>query len=149
MHRILSATIWNPDSLPMVQKRFRPLFTVFLPAVDGLLILFGVFGLVIGSKVIQDFTLPWYNTFWSFLILSAALCALLGLLYKWLWVEMIGKLILVVSLAIYGLLLGVNVVNGTPYSALTIVLTVIVVGIAAVRIWDLVGQIARREGTDV
>jgi hypothetical protein len=149
MRRILSATIWNPTSLPLVQKRFRPIFTVYLPLVDGFFILLGIFGLWIGSKVIQDFTLPWYNTFWSFLIGTAALCALLGLLFEWLWVEMLGKLILVVSLASYGLLLGLNVATGAYNSALTITLTLIVILTPAFRIGDLVGQIAKREGADV
>lgn len=145
MRRILSKTIWAPDSLPMVQKRFRPIFTVYLPLVDGLFILLGVFGLVIGSKVIQDFTLPWYNTFWSFLIGTAALCALLGLAFEWLWVEMIGKLVLVVSMVTYGLLLGLNVASGAPNSALTITLTCIVVLTPVFRIFDLVGLIGKSE----
>ena len=146
--RLLAASIWADDALPLVQARFRWIFRVFLPIVDALFIIFGVCGIVLGSKVVQDFTLPWYNTFWSSAIGAAALTAVLGLAFKWYWAEIIGKLILVVSLATYGLLLGLNVAAGAANSALTITLTAIVVMIPAARIIDLVGEIARGELRD-
>lgn len=145
MRRILSASIWAPDALPLVQRRFKPVYRVFLPIVDGLFIIFGVFGLVIGSRVVQDFTLPWYNTFWSATIGAAALTALIGLAFEWNWVEIIAKLVLVISCVCYGLLLGLNVAAGTTNSALTITLTAIVVLIPIFRMLDLVIQIARGE----
>lgn len=145
MRRIFKASIWAPDALPLVQHRFKPVFRVFLPIVDFLFIIFGIIGLIIGSRVVQDFTLPWYNTFWSVAIGAAALSALIGLVFSWHWVEIIAKLVLVISCATYGLLLGLNVAAGATNSALTITLTAIVVLIPIFRMLDLVIEIARGE----
>jgi hypothetical protein len=81
MKRLLDKTVWAKDSLPGVQSRFRGIYTVVLPLMDVLLILFGLYGLVFGSKVVTSFTLPWFSPIWAACILVCAAVAGVGLIW--------------------------------------------------------------------
>jgi hypothetical protein len=142
MKRLLSKTVWAPDSLPGVQSRFRGIYTVFLPLVDALLIIFGVYGFIYGSRVVESFTLPWFGPLWSACIAVAALIAAFGLIRQRDGVEIGAKVALVVLFLFYGYLLTQEMVHGGMNAGLTVVLLGLGILIMSTRILDLIGQIA-------
>jgi hypothetical protein len=143
MKRLLSKTVWAPDSLPGVQSRFRGIYTLFLPLVDALLIIFGVYGFFYGSRVVESFTLPWFGPVWSICIAVAALVAAFGLIGQKDGVEIGAKVALVALFLVYGYLLTREVVHGGMNAGLTIVLLCLGILIMATRILDLIGEIAK------
>jgi hypothetical protein len=142
--RLLARTIWDRDSLPDVQKRFRGVFTIVLPLMDVLLVIFGLYGLVFGSKVVTSFTLPWFSPVWAACILVCALSAGIGLIFHRDQMEITAKAGLLVLFAIYGFLLTLQVINVAANSGLTIVLLCIAALIVSARIVDLVSEIAKK-----
>jgi hypothetical protein len=144
MKRLRSKTIWAPDSLPGVQSRFRGIYTIVLPIMDGFLILFGVYGLVFGSKVVTSFTLPWFSPIWAACILVAALLAGVGLVWHKDRLEITAKAALLVLFGVYGFLLMLQVVQVAANAGLTIVLLCIVALFVTARIFDLVSEIAKQ-----
>ena len=145
MKELLSRTIWAKDSLPGVQSRFRGIYTVVLPLMDALLIVFGLYGLVFGSKVVTSFTLPWFSPIWAACILVAALTAGAGLIWQKDRLEITAKAGLLVLFGVYGFLLVLQVVNVAANAGLTIVLLAIAALIVTARILDLVDQIAKQD----
>jgi hypothetical protein len=144
MKRLLSKTIWAKDSLPGVQSRFRGIYTIVLPIMDALLILFGVYGLVFGSKVVTSFTLPWFSPIWAACILVCAMVAGIGLIWHKDRLEITAKAGLLVLFGVYGFLLVLQVVQVAANAGLTIVLLCIAALFVTARIFDLVSEIAKQ-----
>jgi hypothetical protein len=143
MKRLLARTVWAHDSLPGVQSRFRGIYTLFLPLVDAGLIIFGVYGFIYGSRVVESFTLPWFGPVWSVCIAVAATVAGVGLIWQKDGVEIGAKVSLVALFTVYGYLLTREVVHGGMNAGLTIVLLCLAILIMTTRIFDLIGQIAK------
>jgi hypothetical protein len=141
----IARTVWAPDALPRVQARFRWIFRVLLPVVDVVFILFGVVGFIIGSRVVETYTLHWYNAFWSATIGLAAIMALVGVVMMFDWVEMLAKLVLVVSVVWYTVLLAVSAADDSPSALLSIIVAVGFGLVPVARILDLIGEIARSQ----
>ena len=112
---------------------------------DALLIVFGLYGLVVGSKVVTSFTLPWFSPIWAACILVAALVAGIGLVWQKDRLEITAKAGLLVLFGVYGFLLVLQVINVAANSGLTIVLLAIAALIVTARILDLVDQIAKQD----
>jgi hypothetical protein len=144
MKDLLSRTIWAKDSLPGVQSRFRGIYTILLPLMDVLLILFGLYGFMVGSKVVTSFTLPWFSPVWAACILIAALVAGIGLVLQKDRLEITAKAALLVLFGIYGFLLVLQVVQVAANAGLTIVLLGIAALFVTARIFDLVSEIAKQ-----
>lgn len=138
-------TVWSKDALPLVPKRFRPIFTVFLPIVNACLLAFAMIALFVGSRVVEDFTLHWFPRAWAGEIALGAILASLGLIFCLDWVELIGKGMLIIGLSTYAYLLGVNVDDGSASSGLSITLVVLADAFLLVRVIDIVGEIGRKE----
>lgn len=142
--RLRAKTIWAPDSLPGVQSRFRGIYTIVLPIMDGLLILFGLYGLIYGSKVVTSFTLPWFNPIWAACIAVCALLAGIGLVWHKDRLEITAKAGLLVLFCVYGFLLVLQVVQVAANAGLTIVLLCVAALFVTARIFDLVSEIAKK-----
>ena len=138
-------TVWSEGSLPLVPKRFRPIFTVFLPIVNGCLLAFAVIALLVGSKVVEDFTLHWFPRAWAGDIALSAILASLGLIFCLDWVELIGKGLLIIGLTVYAALLVVNVTDGSASSGLSVTLVVLADAFLLVRVFDIIEQIGVKE----
>lgn len=138
-------TIWSKDSLPLVPKRFRPIFTVFLPIVNGCLLAFATLALFVGSKVVEDFTLHWFPRAWAGDIVLGAVLASFGLIFCFDWVELIGKGLLVIGLTVYAALLVVNITDGSTSSGLSVTLVILADAFLLVRVFDIIEQIGRKE----
>lgn len=138
-------TVWSKDALPLVPKRFRPIFTVFLPIVNACLLAFAMIALFVGSRVVEDFTLHWFPRAWAGEIALGAILASMGLIFCLDWVELIGKGMLIIGLSTYAYLLGVNVDDGSASSGLSITLVVLADAFLLVRVIDIVGEIGRKE----
>ncbi|WIB25803.1 hypothetical protein [Curtobacterium sp. MCSS17_015] len=138
-------TVWSENSMPMVPKRFRPIFTVFLPIVNACLLAFAMLALFVGSSVVEDFTLHWFPRAWAGEMALGAILASLGLVFCLDWVELIGKGLLIIGLSTYAYLLGVNVDDGASSSGLSITLVVLADAFLLVRIVDIINDIGRKE----
>jgi hypothetical protein len=138
-------TVWSKDALPLVPKRFRPIFTVFLPIVNGCLLAFAMIALFVGSKVVEDFTLDWFPRAWAGEIALGAVLASLGLVFCLDWIELVGKGLLILGLSSYAYLLGVNVDDGAASSGLSITLVVLADAFLLIRVVDIIGEIGRKE----
>lgn len=138
-------TIWSEGSLPLVPKRFRPIFTVFLPVVNGCLLTFALLALFVGSRVVEDFTLHWFPRAWAGDITLGAVLASVGLVFCLDWIELVGKGLLIIGLSTYAYLLGVNVDDGSVSSGLTITLVVLADAFLLIRVVDIIGEIGRKE----
>lgn len=141
-------TVWSKDALPLVPVRFRSIYTVLLPSIDVGLILFGISSLFIGSKIVNDFTLPWFSPAWALTTLIGASVALFGLVTLHDRVELFGRFAVGVGLLIYIIATGLYIFGGSPTSVLTLILTCIRLTATIWRISDLAGEIARKEAAN-
>lgn len=107
--------------------------------------LLGAAGLIIGSRVIEDASFPWYNFFWSASIGAFATGALVGLAFRLSWIEMLAKIGLVVSVVWYAILLAGNGLSESPSSALSVIIALGFVCTPIFRIIDLIPEIALKE----
>lgn len=145
LRRIKARTIWAPTALLDIQHRYRGIYRVGLPVVDGLFILLGIAGAIIGSRVIVEATFPLYNLFWSLVIGLSAATALVGLAFQLSWTEMLAKISLVVSVVWYAVLLAGNGIEESPSAALSVI---IALGFTCIPIWritDLIPEIVQQE----
>lgn len=136
-------TIWAPGALPLVQKRFRPIFRVLLPIVDFLCLVFSLAALGIGSRVVAENTTVWFAVLWGAAIGVSAVTAFVGLVFQNDWLEILAKVGLCVSLAVYIGFLILSVGFGTYSTILTVVITIGFLLFPLFRIFDLVGEIAK------
>jgi len=138
-------TIWSEGSLPLVPKRFRPIYTVFLPIVDLHLLAFAGVAVLVGSQVVEDFTLSWFPYAWAATMGIGAVLASIGLVFMRDWTELVGKGVLVIGFIVYGIVMGFYVDSGSLSSLLTIILVDLAVIGLLIRIGDLIGEIGRKE----
>jgi hypothetical protein len=141
-------TVWSKDALPLVPKRFRPIFTVFLPIVNACLLSFATLALFIGSKVVEDFTLHWFPRAWAGEIALGSVLASIGLIFCLDWLELVGKGLLIIGLTVYGALLLVNVADGSTSSGLSVTLVVLADAFLLVRVIDIIDDIGRKEADE-
>jgi hypothetical protein len=141
-------TVWSDGSLPLVPARFRPIYTVFLPLVDLHLLAFAAIAVLVGSQVVEDFTLAWFPYAWAATMGLGAVLASIGLVFMRDWTELVGKGVLVIGFIVYGVVLGFYVNSGSLSSLLTITLVDLAVIGLLIRIGDLVGEIGRKEADE-
>lgn len=144
------ASIWHRSSTAMarVQKRFRPVFQIGLPAIDVLLVSFSVAGIVIGSNAVREFTAPWFGPLLAAGIGISAAVALVGLAFNRPRLELTSKFVLAACLVLYEAFLIASATVRSASAVLTAVLVTIVLVILAVRIFDLLEQAAIEEGDE-
>lgn len=145
LRKLKARSIWSPTALLDVQHRFRGIYRIGLPIVDGLFIALGIAGAIIGSQVVVEATFPLYNLFWSLAIGLCAATALFGLAFQLSWPEMIAKIGLVVSVVWYAVILAGNGIEESPSSALSVIIALGFTCIPIWRIFDLVPEIATKE----
>lgn len=138
-------TIWSPDAIPLVPKRWRTLYTRLLPAIDGGVILFGLASLFIGSKVVGDFTIPVFLPLWALLIAGGALVSLIGLIILHPRLELIGLTAATGGLIVYAGLTILYIATGSITSVLTLILVLIRILFYIWRYFDLLGVVQREE----
>lgn len=138
-------TVWSKDAMPLVPPRFRSIYTVLLPVIDVGLILFGITSLTAGSKIIGDFTLPWFRVAWGAMILAGAIVALIGLVFMRKRTELLGRFAVGMGLLIYVAAIIMYIAAGSSTSALTLVLVLIRLAALSWRVNDLFTEIGREE----
>lgn len=138
-------TVWSPDALPLVPPRFRPIYTTLLPIADGIFLVFSLFAVIVGSQVVEDFTLQWFPYAWAATMWVGSVLASIGLVFLQDYVELWGKCVLVIGFVVYGGILGVYVWHGSLSSILTICLVAAAIAALSLRIGDLIGVLARKE----
>jgi hypothetical protein len=138
-------TVWSKDAMPLVPPRFRSIYTVLLPVIDVGLILFGITSLTAGSKIVGDFTLPWFRVAWGAVILIGAVVALVGLVFMRKRTELVGRFAVGMGLLIYVAAIIMYIVSGSTTSALTLVLVLIRLAALSWRVNDLFTEIGREE----
>lgn len=148
--RLWAASIWHPDAPAMqrVQKRFRPVFRIGLPVIDAVLVAFSVFGVVVGSNAVREFTAAWFNPLLAGGIGVSALVAFIGLVFNRPALEVTSKFVLGACLVLYFIFLVASATVRTATALLTAALVVIVLVILALRIFDLIDQAAIQEADE-
>lgn len=137
-------TVWSPGALALVPRRFRPIYRIVLPIVDVLSVGFSLAAIAFGSRVVERATSGWYVYFWAVLVGLSAIAALVGLVFLLDWVEILGKLGLCVSLASFIFLLIQAARFGATSTLLTLCITVGFLLFPLFRIFDLIGELARK-----
>lgn len=138
-------TIWSRNALPLVPPRFRTLFTVLIPAIDVGVIIFGLSSLLLGSKIVGDFTIPIFLPLWACLILVGAVAALIGLIFIRHRLELVGRGAVLLGLIVYAGLTILYIVGGATTATLTLVLISIRIVASLWRFFDLLGEMQREE----
>jgi hypothetical protein len=138
-------TIWSKDALPLVAPRFRSVFRYLLPGIDVGIAGFGLWSLVIGSKIVGDFTVPVFLYAWASMILIGAVGALIALAFMQDRIELVGRIMVELGLAVYAALTIAYVFKGNVTSILTLTLVGIRMYASLWRIFDIIGEMVRQE----
>lgn len=138
-------TVWDKDSMPLVPPLYRPIFTVFLPFVDAMMLAFAFGAAIVGSGVVRSFTLPWFPYAWSALIATGAILATIGLVFQLDHTELIGKFGLSLAMLIYAVLLTIDAFQRNPPTILSVIPVLLVLGGLVLRMVYILVVIARRE----
>lgn len=138
-------TIWSKDALPLVPPRFRSIYRYLLPGIDVGIAGFGLWSLVIGSKIVGDFTVPVFLVAWASMILIGAVGAFASLAVMNDKVELVGRIMVELGLAIYAVLTIAYILRGNVTSILTLTLVGIRMYASLWRIFDIIGEMLRKE----
>lgn len=142
-------TVWSKNSMPLVPSRFRSIYTILLPIIDVGLVVFGLSSMLLGSKIVGDFTIPIFLPLWASLLLFGGLLAFLGLVFLRQKVELVGQSAAIVGLVVYAGLTILYIVGGTATAVLTLVLVAIRIAASLWRFFDLLGDLQREEARKV
>lgn len=138
-------TVWSHDALPLVPPLYRSIYRVFLPFVDGMMILFSIGALIVGSGVVRSFTLPWFPFAWAGLMGTGAILAAVGLILMRDHLELVGKFCLVLALLVYAALLTWDAFTRNPSTILSVIPVIILAAGLALRTVNVLLVIARKE----
>lgn len=138
-------TIWSKNAMPLVPSRFRSLFTITMPIIDAGVVAFGIFALILGSRIVGDFTIPLFLPLWAGLIILGALAGFVGLALLLSRLELIGITAASLGLTVYAGLTILYIMAGSVTSILTLVLVIIRIAFYLWRFFDLLGQMQREE----
>lgn len=138
-------TIWSKDALPLVPPRFRSIYRYLLPGIDVGIAGFGLWSLVIGSKIVGDFTVPVFLVAWASMILIGAVGAFASLAVMNDKVELVGRIMVELGLAVYAVLTIAYIFRGNVTSILTLTLVGIRMYASLWRIFDIIGEMLRKE----
>ncbi|MEG8035017.1 hypothetical protein QP157_06675 [Sphingomonas sp. LR61] len=138
-------TIWSKDALPLVPPRFRSIYRYLLPGIDVGIAGFGLWSLVIGSKIVEDFTVPVFLVAWASMILIGAVGAFASLAVMNDKVELVGRIMVELGLAVYAVLTIAYIFRGNVTSILTLTLVGIRMYASLWRIFDIIGEMLRKE----
>lgn len=141
----MAKTIWSHDAIPLVPPRFRALYTRLLPAIDGGVVIFGVAALLLGSRIVGDFTIPIFLPLWAMMIAVGALVSLIGLIILHPRLELAGLTAATLGLVVYAGLTILYIASGSVTSILTLILVVIRILFYLWRFVDLLGVVQREE----
>lgn len=138
-------TIWSKDALPLVPQRFRSIYRYLLPGIDVGVAGFGAWSLVLGSKIVGDFTVPVFLYAWASMILLGAVIAFVSLATMHDRLELVGRIMVELGLAVYAVLTVAYILNGNVTNVLTLTLVAIRMYASLWRILDIVGEMVREE----
>lgn len=136
--------------MPLIPERYRSIYSVLIPGIDIGVMGFGVSSLVLGSKILGDFTTPVFLLVWSLLVLVGAAVGLTSLVFlfhrpRLAWVELSGRIAVDLGLAVYAWFTVAYVFNGNPTAALTLVLVLVRLWASLWRVFDIIGEMVREE----
>lgn len=138
-------TIWSRGAQPLVPRRFRSIYTSLLPVIDMGVLTFGLSALILGSKIIADFTIPIFLPVWGLLIVVGAVLAFCGLVLLLPKVELAGRIGVIAGLSVYLILTILYIVGGSVTSVLTLLLVAIRIYASGWRFFDLLGEMVEKE----
>lgn len=138
-------TIWSKDALPLVPPRYRSLYRYLLPGIDIGVAGFGLWSLLLGSKIVGDFTVPVFLIAWASMILIGATGALVFLALMHDRLELACRIMVELGLAVYAVLTVFYILKGNVTSTLTLTLVGVRMFAALWRIFDIIGELVRKE----
>lgn len=141
----MAKTVWSKGALPLVPPRFRSLYMSLLPVIDLGVLTFGISAFLIGSKIVGDFTLPFFLPIWASLIVLGAAAALFGLIFLQPKIELAGRIGIISGLMVYLGLTILYITTGSVTSTLTLILVAIRIYASGWRFFDLLGDMAEKE----
>lgn len=141
----LRGTVWERGALTgEVPHRFRPLYTIVIPAKLALFAGFGIAGALVRVPTVAQVTSVTYADLWTLMVGLTALLALAGAVFRRELLELYATIGLVVGFATYPLGAAVLTAQGVADSApLAIGLWELLIT-PAWRVVDLVRTIRRR-----
>lgn len=136
--------------MPLIPERFRTIYTILIPGIDVGVMAFGISSLVLGSKILGDFTTPVFLLVWSLLVLVGAVVGFTTLVTlfhqpRLAWIELSGRIAVDLGLAIYAWFAVAYVFNGNPTAVLTLVLVAVRLWASLWRVFDIIGEMVREE----
>lgn len=136
--------------MPLIPERFRSIYTVLIPGIDVGVMAFGVSSLILGSKILGDFTTPVFLLIWSLLVLVGAAIGFTTLVTlfhrpKLAWIELSGRIAVDLGLAVYAWFTVAYIFNGNVTATLTLVLVVVRLWASLWRVFDIIGEMVREE----
>lgn len=131
--------------MPLVPTRFRNLYRVVLPLIDLGVIAFGTAALLVGSRIVGDFTIPVFLPLWAAMIALGALVGLIGLIFLRARLELTGITAATLGLIVYAGLSVLYIISGSVTSILTLILVIVRILFYLWRFLDLLGQLERSE----
>lgn len=110
-------SIWNPDAIQPEEFKYRNLKRLWLPLFDLLSILVGMFGVVYGSKILNELYPTAVVDGLSVVFIIAASVALVGIAFPKLWIpEVAGKITMLGLLGGYSTAIWVSFFHGSVES---------------------------------
>lgn len=107
-------TIWHPEAIAEEEFKYRNLKRVWLPLFDLLSVLVGLLGVAYGSTILNSLYPGWFIDLAGYTFMSAAVLALLGVVFPRLWVsEMIGKIVMLGLLGSYATAIWISFFQGS------------------------------------
>lgn len=142
--RAIRGSIWDPALLEEIPLRFRPLYTVALPANYALFGLFGLLGLLTAVPTVAALTSIDYGDVWTMMVGLTGAISLVGLVGRRPQLELYALIALVVGFATYPIALLILALVGKSTLALAAGTWAFVV-LPIWRVSDLVRAARRRE----
>lgn len=142
---MLPRTVWTPHALDRIPRRWRPVYRVVLPVIDASFVGFGLASFFVGSKIVEDFALPWFRPVWALVIFVGALGAFASNVFLWKRFEFFSRLGLSIGLLIYAVATVSYMLRGNDSSILTLIFVEARLVAIIWRMWDLTEDIGQEE----
>lgn len=143
-------TVWSKAAMPLIPERYRSLYRYLIPGIDVGVMAFGVSSLLLGSKIVGDFTLPIFLPIWSGLTILGAAVGLASLVLffeqpRLAWVELSGRIAVDLGLVTYAWFAVAYIAAGNVTTTLTLALVVVRLWASLWRVFDIIGEMVREE----
>lgn len=142
-------SIWHPDAIAAEEFKYRNLKRLWLPLFDLLSILVGMFGVVYGSKILNELYPAMLVDGLGVTFIIAAFVALVGIAFPKLWIpEVAGKLVMLGLLGGYSTAIWVSFFQGSVESGFVAAMLMYPVLFPLFRL-DILGEEVKQRRVEV